>query len=182
MPTCTVILPCLSCLGLLITHFWQEFLGPNLEFNTRSLSDKCSVKETASQPTKSRSRRMNNRKLAHNGFTPPLLQSQRMCWSPMELQKAETSMSDELSTCLAPANQKLMQSRVRLGKLFLDILPIRSWFISSKTGTLSPQHHRKFPPCRTQTSPPWGHRTRLQMAQQSSKFSWEWNEPRSWNN
>jgi hypothetical protein len=79
MPTCTVILPCLSCLGLLITHFWQEFLGPNLEFNTRSLSDKCSVKETASQPTKSRSRRMNNRKLAHNGFTPPLLQSQRMC-------------------------------------------------------------------------------------------------------
>jgi hypothetical protein len=26
MPTCTVILPCLSCLGLLITHFRQEFL------------------------------------------------------------------------------------------------------------------------------------------------------------
>jgi hypothetical protein len=115
---------------------------------------------------------MNNRKLAHNGFTPPLLQSQRMCWSPMELQKAETSMSDELSTCWLQQIRSLMQSTVRLEKLFLDILPIRSWFIYySITGTLSPWHHRKFPPCRTQTSPPWGRRTRLQLAQRSSKFS-----------
>lgn len=88
-----VIVP---CSGPLITHFWQ-FLGPNLEFNTFLHSDDCSVKETASQMAPLRSPRMNNRKLAHNGYTPVLSNDKgRACSSPMKLQKAETIMSGEL--------------------------------------------------------------------------------------